>query len=112
MGRWAARSPGHDPTLPLSGVSIMLSFTAMLDAERAKGFAGTVAFRFGEMVYVARVASGAIEIRRGAGLVADRGRPEVGQAVPIALHPAAQGPLSPTVTGLVSRQTSPDGCSK
>src|SRR5919199_3690580 len=50
MGRWAARSPGHDPTLPLSGVSIMLSFTAMLDAERAKGFAGTVAFRFGEMV--------------------------------------------------------------
>jgi DNA-binding HxlR family transcriptional regulator len=66
MGRWAARSPGHDPTLPLSGVSIMLSFTAMLDAERAKGFAGTVAFRFGEMVYVARVASGAIEIGRGA----------------------------------------------
>ncbi len=66
MGRWAARSPGHDPTLPLSGVSIMLSFTAMLDAERAIGFAGTVAFRFGEMVYVARVASGAIEIRRGA----------------------------------------------
>jgi DNA-binding HxlR family transcriptional regulator len=66
MGRWAARSPGHDPTLPLSGVSIMLSFTAMLDAERAKGFAGTVAFRFGEMVYVARVASGAMEIRRGA----------------------------------------------
>ena len=66
MGRWAARSPAHDPTLPLSGVSIMLSFTAMLDAERAKGFAGTVAFRFGEMVYVARVASGAIEIRRGA----------------------------------------------
>ena len=44
----------------------MLSFTAMLNAERAKGFAGTIAFRFGEIVYVARVASGAIEIRRGA----------------------------------------------
>ena len=54
-GAMGGRSPGHDPTLPLSGVSIMLSFTAMLDAERAKGFAGTVAFRFGEMVYVARV---------------------------------------------------------
>ena len=38
----------------------------MLNAERAKRFAGTVAFRFGEMVYVARVASGAIEIGRGA----------------------------------------------
>jgi hypothetical protein len=37
----------------------------MLDAERAKGFAGTVAFRFDEMVYVARVAGGAIEIWRG-----------------------------------------------
>ena len=65
MGRWAARSPGHDPTLPLSGVSIMLSFTAMLDAEKAKGFAGAVAFRFGEMVYVASVADGDIQVRRG-----------------------------------------------
>jgi hypothetical protein len=47
-------------------VSILLSFTAMLDAERAKGFAGTIAFRFGEMVYVTRVANGVIEVRRGA----------------------------------------------
>ena len=37
--------------------------------------------------------------RRGAGLVADRGRPEVRQAFPIALHSAAQGQLRPTVTG-------------
>jgi DNA-binding HxlR family transcriptional regulator len=66
MGRWAARSPAHDPTLPLSGVSIMLSFTAMLDAERARGFDGAVAFRFGETVYVAEVTGGAIEVRRGA----------------------------------------------
>lgn len=65
LGRWAARSPAHDPTLPLSGVSIMLSFTAMLNAERAKGFAGKVAFRFGEMVYVAEVRDGAIDVRRG-----------------------------------------------
>jgi len=65
MGRWAARSPLHDPTLPLSGVSIMLSFTAMLDAERAKGFAGVLAFRFGEMIYVAEIVGGAIEVRRG-----------------------------------------------
>ena len=65
LGRWAARSPAHDPTLPLSGVSIMLSFTAMLNAERAKDFAGIVAFRFGEAVYVAAVADGAIQVRRG-----------------------------------------------
>lgn len=66
LGRWAARSPAHDPTLPLSGVSIMLSFTAMLNAERAAGFAGRLAFRFGEMVYVAEIRDGAIEVRRGA----------------------------------------------
>jgi DNA-binding HxlR family transcriptional regulator len=65
LGRWAARSPAHDPTLPLSGVSIMLSFTAMLNPERAKGFAGRVAFRFGETVYLAEVADGAIAVRRG-----------------------------------------------
>lgn len=73
MGRWAARSPQHDPTLPLSGVSIMLSFTAMLDGERARDFAGAVAFRFGEMVYVAEVREGAVEVRRG--------RADEGQAV-------------------------------
>lgn len=65
LGRWAARSPAHDPTLPLSGVSIMLSFTAMLNLERARGFAGKIAFRFGEMTYLADVRDGAIEVRRG-----------------------------------------------
>lgn len=65
LGRWAARSPGHDPTLPLSGVSIMLSFDAMLNTERAADFAGTIAFRFGEMVYVAVVKDRAIKVRRG-----------------------------------------------
>lgn len=66
LGQWAARSPAHDPTLPLSGVSIMLSFTAMLNRERARDFSGAVAFRFGEAVYVAQVTGGAIEVRRGA----------------------------------------------
>ena len=35
LGRWAARSPGHDPTLPISGVSILLSFRTMISAKRA-----------------------------------------------------------------------------
>src|SRR5918998_3521966 len=39
LGRWAARSPAHDPTLPISAVSLMLSFRTMFDAERAQGFA-------------------------------------------------------------------------
>ena len=29
LGRWAARSPAHDPTLPLSATSLMLSFRTM-----------------------------------------------------------------------------------
>ncbi len=35
LGRWAARSPGHDPTLPLSATSLMLSFRTMFDPARA-----------------------------------------------------------------------------
>src|SRR5687768_4246220 len=30
LGRWAARSPRHDPTLPISGVSVLLSFRTMI----------------------------------------------------------------------------------
>lgn len=65
LGRWAARSPWHDPALPVSGVSIMLSFANMLDARRAREFEGTVALRLAEDVFVASVARGAIEVRRG-----------------------------------------------
>ena len=65
LGRWAARSPWHDPSLPVSAVSIMLSFENMLNARRAKGFEGAVALRMGEDVFVARVADGAIDVRRG-----------------------------------------------
>ena len=43
LGRWAARSPRHDPTLPLSAVSILLSFRTMIDGSRAVGFAGRIA---------------------------------------------------------------------
>src|SRR3982750_1569942 len=37
LGRWAARSPRPDPSLPLSAVSLFLSFRTMLDPQRAKG---------------------------------------------------------------------------
>ncbi len=35
MGRWAVRSPEHDPTLPLSPASLMMSFRTMLRDDRA-----------------------------------------------------------------------------
>lgn len=65
LGRWAARSPGHDPRLPLSAASLMLSFRTMLSAERAAGIDATIAFAVGEERFVARLADGDIVIRRG-----------------------------------------------
>src|SRR6188474_465582 len=35
LGRWAARSPRHDPQLPLSPVSFMLSLRTMIDHAAA-----------------------------------------------------------------------------
>lgn len=65
LGRWAARSPGHDPTLPLSGVSILLSFRTMLDRARARGIDLSVGFRFGEDRYVGVLRDGEFQVARG-----------------------------------------------
>ena len=47
LGRWATRSPLHDPTLPLSTASLLMSFRTMYSPKRAKGKAATIGFRFG-----------------------------------------------------------------
>ena len=65
LGRWAARSPRHDATLPISGVSILLSFRTMISDKRAKGIDARVGFQFGADEYVARVKKGGIRIERG-----------------------------------------------
>ena len=64
LGRWAVRSPAHDPSLPMSAASLMLSFRTMLDAERAAAIDARIGFRIGEEIFVARVAEGAIGIVR------------------------------------------------
>ncbi len=65
MGRWATRSPRHDPTLPLSPASIMMSLRTMLDVGRADAMAAKIAFRFARDAFVARLADGGLEIARG-----------------------------------------------
>jgi DNA-binding HxlR family transcriptional regulator len=65
LGRWAARSPDHDPTLPLSGVSLMLSFGTMFDADRAKKVEGRIGFRLGPDSYLARIKKGRFKVARG-----------------------------------------------
>jgi DNA-binding HxlR family transcriptional regulator len=66
LGRWAARSPAHDPTLPFSAASFFLSLRTMLDPERAKGLDARIGFRLAEETFLAHLADGRIEIARGA----------------------------------------------
>jgi DNA-binding HxlR family transcriptional regulator len=65
LGRFAARSPGHDPTLPLSPVSLMISFRTMLDERKARGFDGRVGFLIGEESFVVRVRKERLRVARG-----------------------------------------------
>jgi DNA-binding HxlR family transcriptional regulator len=65
LGKWAARSPRHDPTLPLSHAAIMMSLQTMIDAERARGLEGRFGFRFGEIGYSAKLRDGELHVVRG-----------------------------------------------
>ena len=65
LGRWAARSPQHDPTLPISAVSIMQSFEAMFDPARADGAVMRLGFALDEDRMVVSVDGGEITTRRG-----------------------------------------------
>ena len=48
LGSWAARSPLHDPTLPMSHVSVIMSLQTLLSPERAEGIDARIGFRFGD----------------------------------------------------------------
>jgi DNA-binding HxlR family transcriptional regulator len=65
LGRWAARSPAHDPTLPISATSIMLSFRTMYNVERARGLAATIGFRFADDAFIATAGTGELNVVRG-----------------------------------------------
>ncbi|MEP6966734.1 MAG: helix-turn-helix domain-containing protein [Pseudomonadota bacterium] len=67
LGRWAVRSPEHDPTLPLSAASLMMSARTMY----AGGMDATVGFRMGVETFVATLTPHAIGIRRGDPIGAD-----------------------------------------
>ncbi len=65
LGRWAARSPTHDPTLPLSVSSLMMSFRTMFDAGRAGDLRMVIGFEIGHEQFRAQIEDGGIEIARG-----------------------------------------------
>ena len=65
LGKWAARSPWHDPKLPMSHVSVIMSLQTLLSAQRADGLRARVGFRFGEANYVVIVENGRLDAQRG-----------------------------------------------
>jgi DNA-binding HxlR family transcriptional regulator len=64
LGRWAVRSPLHDPRLPLSGASLMMSFRTMIDPARAAGIDAEIGFRIGADPFAAHLRDGAFHVTR------------------------------------------------
>lgn len=86
IGRWAAMSPMHDPQLPLSPVSLMLSLRTMFDPAKAAGLEATIGFTIGGESFIAELADGRLPIGRG----------EVAGAEAI-----FRAPVAPVLAGLV-----------
>ena len=64
LGRWAARSPWHDPTLQMSHVSVIMSLQTLISPLLAQGLTARIGFRFGETSYVASIHDGRLDVER------------------------------------------------
>lgn len=64
LGRWAARSPLHDPTLPMSHVSLIMSLQTLFAPELATDQQATIGFRFGAASYVVTIAFDRLDVKR------------------------------------------------
>lgn len=65
LGRWAARSPTHDPSLPFSAASLLLSLRTMFDASRAGGAQAGIGFGLGAETAMVTVEDGRLQFARG-----------------------------------------------
>jgi DNA-binding HxlR family transcriptional regulator len=65
LGKWAARSPLHDPTLPMSHVSIIMSFQTLISPLLAEGLDARIGFRLGDASYITTVRHGRLDVQRG-----------------------------------------------
>ncbi len=64
-GRWAAQSSAHDPTLPLSPVSLMMSLRTMVAHARLPQFARrTIGFAIGSDTFLVEPTARDLPIRR------------------------------------------------
>jgi DNA-binding HxlR family transcriptional regulator len=66
LGRWAARSPWHDPTLQMSHVSVIMSLQTLISPALAEGIDARIGFHFGDTSYVATVRDGRLDVERTA----------------------------------------------
>jgi DNA-binding HxlR family transcriptional regulator len=85
MGRWAVRSPAHDPSRPFSTVSLMLSLRTMMAVDRTTGLRATIGFRIGEEGFLLGIDDGKVDLKRGdpgrADLVFEGATAAIGAAV-------------------------------
>ncbi|MEO6581000.1 MAG: helix-turn-helix domain-containing protein [Sphingomicrobium sp.] len=66
LGRWAVRSPLHDPTRPFSPVSLMLSLRTMIDQEAAGSLSARIQLDIADdQFFWVRKKKGDIRIGRG-----------------------------------------------
>lgn len=65
LGKWAARSPCHNPNQPMSHVSLIMSLQTLLSPVLAEGLNARIGFRFGEADYVTTLHDGRLDVQRG-----------------------------------------------
>ena len=65
LGRWAARSPTHDPNLPISTTSFLLSLRTMIDRDLSHGLTAIVALRLDGEDFIAHLQDSELAITRG-----------------------------------------------
>ncbi|GHC70335.1 winged helix-turn-helix transcriptional regulator [Limoniibacter endophyticus] len=65
LGRWAARSPFHDPTAPFSNASLLLSLRTMFSSESAKGFSARINLHLDDENYRLDVSPPGVEFSHG-----------------------------------------------
>jgi len=91
LGRWAAASPDHDPTLPLSAASLILSFRTMVNLRRDPALHLSVLVRVGKADFTVTIADGTLHGARGT-----PPKPDLALAAPVAM------PIAALVYGKVS----------
>ena len=64
LGRWAARSPWHNPALQMSHVSVIMSLQTLLSTELAEGLDARIGFQFGDVSYLTTLHDGRLDVER------------------------------------------------